>query len=385
VINPPPETAPVWKVAELPELEIGSGKTRGRASQLDPSYVLYEVNGAARLSNGTIVVVNQGTRQVRFYASHGQLLVNAGGPGDGPGEFVQEMGLVSVLPGDSVVALDVRHRLLRVYDRTGQLVQTRTLSSALGLFPIASGVLDDGSMLLRPVPPDRDENGVPPGGVRREVARVVVAGNGGVEGRMIGDYPGGEGQCLPVGTPGHGCRASFPLPFGRRFFSFASRDRIALANSDSFSVRIVDARGTPIHVVRQRREPMEVRRSDDERARSTLVEYFPDRLRPEVQRAVDAMPHYATFPAFADVRLDRDGELWVEESRRPGDDQPVWQVFDRDGVLIGRVETPVGLAITDIGADYLVGVWRDALDVERVRLYRYERATPPSRTVPAPS
>jgi hypothetical protein len=60
-------------------------------------------------------------------------------------------------------------------------------------------------------------------------------------------------------------------------------------------------------------------------------------------------------------------------SPRRGGRLGVHQVFDRDGLLIGRVEGPEGFEITDSGPDYILGVAKDDLDVERVRLYRLER------------
>lgn len=40
------------------------------------------------------------------------------------------------------------------------------------------------------------------------------------------------------------------------------------------------------------------------------------------------------------------------------------------GVLSVLVSVPAGLEITDIGRDYILGIVRDDLDVEQVRLYR---------------
>jgi hypothetical protein len=85
------------------------------------------------------------------------------------------------------------------------------------------------------------------------------------------------------------------------------------------------------------------------------------------------MSRHETFPAYASLRLDRSGYLWVEDYRRPGDEQPVWQVFDPEGVLVTSVHTPEGLRILDIGDDYVLGVVRDEFDVERVRLHRLEK------------
>lgn len=47
-----------------------------------------------------------------------------------------------------------------------------------------------------------------------------------------------------------------------------------------------------------------------------------------------------------------------------------WFVFDRTGVWQGVVSTPASLEITDVGEDYILGLARDELDAQQVRLYR---------------
>lgn len=47
----------------------------------------------------------------------------------------------------------------------------------------------------------------------------------------------------------------------------------------------------------------------------------------------------------------------------------LWSVFDATGTLRGEVEAPLGLEPYHIGDDFLLGTWRDELDVEFVRLY----------------
>jgi hypothetical protein len=382
VMNLPPETAPEWRVAEIPEVEIGIRAEGRLTSVVDPAYVLWEIKGAVRLSDGTIVVANGGTLDLRYYTPQGQLIVRAGRSGNGPGEFA-DISLVGVLPGDSVVVNDVRHRVISVYDRRGQLIRTHRLSGEFGAFPNPVGVLDDGSLFLsqRSLEPAEGEFRER-GGNLRTTGRVIVAGPDGMERRFLGDFPGAETQCINDAARGLLCPVGSGILFGRRLFGSAAHDRIALATSDSFSVRILDGHGGAIHIVRQRREPMEVRDADYERVRAAMMERFPEGLLPELERGLDAMPRRETYPAFEGIRLDRAGELWVEESRRPGDDgrpdvtastRPVWQVFDRQGFLIGRVEAPAGLQITDSGPDYILGVAKDDLDVERVRLYRVER------------
>jgi hypothetical protein len=71
-----------------------------------------------------------------------------------------------------------------------------------------------------------------------------------------------------------------------------------------------------------------------------------------------------------------DGDLWVADYRRPSDTQPRWTVFDSTGQMLGAVAMPERFTPYDIGADYVLGTWRDELDVEHVQLYALEKAAP---------
>jgi hypothetical protein len=74
----------------------------------------------------------------------------------------------------------------------------------------------------------------------------------------------------------------------------------------------------------------------------------------------------------------RDGHLWVEAHAThdellggsPGDVAAGrWSVFTPEGRWLGTARTPAGLRVTEIGADYVLGVAVDSLDVESVRLH----------------
>lgn len=97
------------------------------------------------------------------------------------------------------------------------------------------------------------------------------------------------------------------------------------------------------------------------------------------------------------MRVSPQGHLWV---RQPGESGgPVdWIVYDLEARPIGRVTTPAGFEIHEIGRDYVLGVGRDEMDVEYVELYALEGAehaptrviaddgagaTAPARTLPA--
>ncbi len=89
-----------WSVGSEPILAIGGADER-------EDYLLYDVAGAARLSDGRVVVANRGSSELKFFDADGTHLRTVAGEGDGPGELRGMMQLVH-LPGDSLLVLSFR-------------------------------------------------------------------------------------------------------------------------------------------------------------------------------------------------------------------------------------------------------------------------------------
>jgi hypothetical protein len=81
------------------------------------------------------------------------------------------------------------------------------------------------------------------------------------------------------------------------------------------------------------------------------------------------MPWPDVMPAYGEFMTDAEGNLWVFEYLRPGDEEPRWTVVDPHGTMLGIVETPPRFRISQIGSDFMLGHWRDELGVEHVRMY----------------
>ncbi len=93
-------------------------------------YQWFDVTAAARQSDGDIVVVDGGSREVRLYDRLGIFMRNLGGPGSGPGEF-QDPAQVMVTAGDSVVVWDnTLYRITR-FDPDGGFVSVGYRPAAL--------------------------------------------------------------------------------------------------------------------------------------------------------------------------------------------------------------------------------------------------------------
>jgi hypothetical protein len=87
------------------------------------------------------------------------------------------------------------------------------------------------------------------------------------------------------------------------------------------------------------------------------------------------MPMPDDVPGFSDVRVAEDGHLWVRAWQPSWETHATtdWRVFDGDGRLVARIPLPATLQPTQIGSDFVLGIWRDPQEVEHVRLYALER------------
>ena len=87
-------------------------------------------------------------------------------------------------------------------------------------------------------------------------------------------------------------------------------------------------------------------------------------------------PSWRASRRSARFSSDALGHLWVREYDLPDADRPapLWTVFDPDGHALGFVETPAGLSVLEIGADYILGLATDEIGIERIQVCALERA-----------
>ena len=98
----------------------------------------------------------------------------------------------------------------------------------------------------------------------------------------------------------------------------------------------------------------------------------------DYRRLLDDPSQETTLPAFSEMLVDNDGNVWLREYDRqdaidPGesaaDAERRWFVFSAAGRLISHVVTPARFRPMYIGRDEPLGVWFDQDDVEHVRAY----------------
>ena len=108
---------PDLTIAEQPLVRIG---------MLDGplEYIFGNVTGAVRLDDGSIVVVDEQSHNVRRYDANGRHLWTSGREGDGPGEY-RGLRLLRNCPGAAITVFDWVQDRITDLDADGNVVDTR--------------------------------------------------------------------------------------------------------------------------------------------------------------------------------------------------------------------------------------------------------------------
>jgi hypothetical protein len=357
-----------WEVDETPVAAIGV---------LDgPSeYLLDGVVGAALLPDGRILVGNGGSQELLLYDGDGVHLKRAGGEGGGPGEF-EELWWAGSFGDDSIAAFDFALRRVSVFSTDLEFVRSIPAREIASFFSLMRGFLADGSFVATAF---ADSDVLIPLGSGRH-RPPLLHHRFSADGMLLdtlGPFPGNE---VAVELGDNSIGISVDIPFGRGSHLVPAGDRFYFVDNARAEVQVLDMAGILTGLIRAPHEPRAIGRAELEAHVAHMVRRIEDAEERRRRRAeLLELTHPSTMPAFeADpgapgVLLDTRDNLWVQEYRWPRDDAPTWRVFDPDGHFLGRVRTPAGLDVRDIGEDYIVGVASDAFDVEQVRVHALRR------------
>ncbi|MCC7001316.1 MAG: hypothetical protein IT357_04095 [Gemmatimonadaceae bacterium] len=332
--------------------------------------MLHRVFGASRLTDGTVVLVNGGSHQIRFYGQDGKFLRSAGREGRGPGEFADAF-YIHWLPGDTLYVGDYRPFQFLVFGPDGNWVRTVRPTPLYPNSPGTMNVLRDGQLLLAEQDPfERNE----PSAFRERTMTVMLHAADGALTDTVARLPNGRwGQAEP------GPQYPWLFPLFESFAVMAARDdRIVLGHASEAELRIHRATpGLPVdRIIRWSVGDRTVKSEDITAERARFSAQYA--TLPAEQRAVlvepmlsEKRPVADRFPAFGRLRLARDGRIWVREFPRPQDPpEHRWLGFEPDGRFACRLVTPRYDDILEFGGDYVLTHERDTLGVERVRQYR---------------
>lgn len=351
-----------WRLGDHPALKIG-------VLEGDPAYEFFEIAGARRLSDGRIAIAESGAFEIRLYDSEGKHLGSTGKEGQGPGEF-RSITSLSAMPLDTMVVLDSRNRRVSYFDPTGTFKRSVPLHflADMGGYATHAAPFDDGTLLIV-VRTFFGAGGLGTGLTRDEIVYVRCAADGALM-DTLAVRPGTEMYSAVQGEN----RMGGVRPFGLSSQYAAHLDGFFHGSGDKYEIEDFTNEGDLRRSLRRPIANMEVTDADVEGYRKERIENAEDEMQRQINATlVEAIPFPESFPAYRNLVVDVKGNLWVGVSRKPGDDQPRWTVFERTGRMLGEVRTPEGFTIFQIGEDFVLGSWADEFDVQHVLMYELFR------------
>ena len=357
---PQPNSRLPWSISASPTVSIGT-------LEGEDAYQLFRVSDAMRLEDGRIVVVNRGSNEMRVFDDEGIHLASWGREGEGPGEFT---GIIEIdaWAGDSIMAFDFRQRRISVYGLDGVHGRTFALHDNEDLVaPRFRGILSNGRLLVRSGA-IFTAGEIPDGLTRSDYEHATISADG-EDAQSFGAFPGQEAFVLA----GPGFMSVSTHPFGRNTVNTSWGAEVVVSATDTYELRAFDPDGAPTRIIR--RDHLASSPTQDQLNAHFLERYTdsdPEERAQQMERVAE-MPLVDAFPAYADVKSDPLGHLWVQEYQLPEDEQVIWTVFDREGRVLGFVETPSDLEVFEIGADYILGQTQDDFDVEYVQRWDLTR------------
>jgi hypothetical protein len=326
-------------------------------------YQFHRILGATQLGDGTIVVLNNGTSDVRYYDSRGTFLGSVGQEGDGPEEFRFPFKLLR-LASDSIAVFDAGARRFTII--SPHRVITRTVASPHVLSGLVALLGYHRALLAEPA----DARGL-----------VEIVANTPTVVRLV-DLRGGEVDTVGI----FGSRKDYisavgervlrePVPFTVHAQLAVHDDRIYLTDGLRPEVHVLDADGKLIRVMRVLEPLVPLERRDLSEYVSQRIEREPDAARRrDLARIFPQITTPSFKPVYADLKVSDAGEIWLLLFDLSGQEDRVWRVLSPQGRPVGTVRTPTSLRVADISGNYLLGIYRDEMGVEFVRRYRILRS-----------
>lgn len=338
----------------------------------DERYEFYTLRGMARLSDGSVAVIDRRDQRVRIFSETGEFTRSMGGRGEGPGEF-RNPWFLWALPGDTLWVGDYRPQRFNVFTSDGEFIRLVTLDPIYPNPSRGGGVLSGGMSINQRVDHERASDFRTP--------QVMLTEAHGPDGTF-------SGLSFPLADRRMGSVESAPnFLFDPLFDAGSDVDArgttVAITTGRDPEVRLLDARFRLYRIIRWIDEDRDVSRADVRAWRADYLERQPDlgdfaaTLGPTVDALVsDERPVADRFPAVSSVAVARDGRIWVRRYPRPRETTG-WLVFEPDGGFLCHADPVPGFQPYEFGADYILGSRRDDLDIESVVMHAL---VPPSPT-----
>jgi hypothetical protein len=336
-----------WRLSAEPVLTIGS-KEGSEQTQF------YRVFSAIQMGDNTIVISNSGTHELRFFSEKGNFIKSVGQNGKGPGDFGDWSSMRLYKNGtDSFIVNDNNNDRVQVFDANGELIKVNTMEKIEGAGnPQVNDVFTDNSFLIWSTVGPAGHQGNPGEIIQSEYGLHRVLEDWTYDKILfkVKSRPKFVNQFRGVTNYPHIPLTSEPL------YKTDSKNAALFSSGTEASIIRVDTTGVKTHLYTWNVPRIET----DDIWQRYKQEYYVDNMTEERKAQYEhylsedlPIPKYA--PAISDIKLDTEGNIWVQRFSLPWHQNETWDILNSEGNWLTNIDIPNHLTITELGSDYILG------------------------------
>jgi len=314
-------------------------------------------------ADGRVYAADNQAREVRVFEADGSFVGTVGSPGDGPGELGQMFMGMFERDGE-VWTIDPGAQGIQRFDPEGAFLGAIPFNMMEGI-PFRLDEIDDA------VVAQRRSFGMD-GSVPETGDAIATIGTESPD--TLLQLPFGETITASGEQPQVTLLAPEPI------WDVADDGSTAQAMTNGYRVEIRDAEGTLQRIITREVEPQPVTPSIEEAVKEAIIEQAVAFGAPRemVEPGLAQLQFAETVPVILQVILEPNGVLWVqrtadirEAAQLPGFDiqqlgSPNWDVFDAEGLYLGRITIPGRFQPLRLIDGVLWGIDLDEFDVQSI-------------------
>lgn len=341
-------------------------------SETDTNSQFAGIANVLLMPDSGVVVANGGSKELRFFDKTGKFVRRSGREGSGPGEY-RELGRVFRYVGDSIGIYDGWSRRLSIVSANGTFGRQVTMTRPPGATgsPTPVGSFGDGSLVTFVATPPTPGPGQERGALHRLTATWFRHSASGEFIATLGRSPAGE-LFLELAD---GMVVNWAPPFQRSLRFAISEARLFAGDGTDANVVVLQRDAAPSTLIPVRSsQSLDLTSADIAAFRQQQLDRAPNaQQRTQLEKSFTKTPSPAAMPAFANLRADSEGAVWIQEYPRPASASNRWRVVSTNAGAMATIDVPAAFTITEILGDRVAGIWRDENDVETVRVFQLRR------------
>lgn len=322
----------VFSLTEEMSLENGEG-----SEDLFSSIVDFDVD-----AEGSIYILDQREGRVRIFDKNGRPVKSFGKKGQGPGEF-QVPIFLEISPSGRLLCFDPLASRLLSFSMTGDFLEQIFYSKTRAFGP--SHIDSRGNLIGRAV--------LAPEPIGGQILQIMSPDGSRVLDvfKVASDLSKRGKREFDVGKP-------------RLCFSFDRLDHVYWGYADTYEIRVIDAQGALLRVIRNRSPRLAISSED----KIVLEKFYAATV-----QAGFKLVFREYFPFFDSISIDAQNRMFVKtmEKGRRFPDRCYYDIYDPDGRYLAKVLIPANLNEMSIwSGDKLYTRETDADGIEKIVRYR---------------